>query len=212
MGLFQGSARIGSMILAAAMNSDMFSPIDEAVARLKRGDPDALALILSRYQHRLYRFLLRIVRDPATAEDLFQQTFLRIIERINRYDARNSFETWMFSVGHNLAIDHLRRRRVISLDDADEFGASPVHHISPGGRDALQQLIESERGAILASAISQLPVIQRTVISLRFEEDMKLAEIAEVIGVPLATVKSRLVRGLERLRATVEMDLSGRTE
>jgi len=85
--------------------------------RLRRGDPDALAAAISRSQHRLYRYLLRLVANPSTAEDLFQQTWLRVIESLRRYDARRSFEAWLFSVAHNLAIDYLRKSRPESLDE-----------------------------------------------------------------------------------------------
>jgi RNA polymerase sigma factor (sigma-70 family) len=64
--------------------------------------------MISRYQHRLYRYLLRLVREPAAADDLFQQTWLRVMEKIGRYDARRNFESWLFSVAHNLAIDAWR--------------------------------------------------------------------------------------------------------
>ena len=83
---------------------------DEAV-KLRRRDPETLVALVGRYQHRLYRYLLRLVHDSAAAEDLFQQTWLRVVQNIRRYDPRRSFEAWLFSVAHNLAMDHLRRRQ-----------------------------------------------------------------------------------------------------
>src|SRR2546422_5150425 len=71
--------------------------LDSDVARLRRGDPQALEALLSRYQHRLYRYLLRLVREPALAEDLFQQTWLRVAERIQRFDPSRNFDAWLFS-------------------------------------------------------------------------------------------------------------------
>ena len=192
------------MIHATVMAPEMFSTADDAIARLKRGDPDAVSAILARYQHRLYRFLLRMVREPATAEDLFQQTFVRIIEKIGQYNARSSFETWMFTVARNLAIDHLRRQQGFSLDVTDESGGTRADRLVSASRGALDTLLEYERAVLLAAAVAELPVIHREVISLRFEEDMKLEEIAEVVGIPLSTVKSRLLRALESLRSTLE--------
>src|SRR6202167_1907050 len=90
---------------------------DSDVAQLRRGDLDALAALLTRYQNRLYRYLLRMVRQPAEAEDLFQQTWLRVAEKIQQYDPRRSFEAWLFTLARNLAIDHLRRVRPESLDE-----------------------------------------------------------------------------------------------
>ena len=176
------------------MAPDTFSTADDTLARLKRGDPDAISAILSRYQHRLYRFLFRLVREPAAAEDLFQQTFVRIIQKAGQYDARSSFETWMFTVARNLAIDHLRRKQGDSLDVPDEYGTTPANRLTSRSPGALDTLLEYERAALLASAVAQLPFIHREVLSLRFEEDMKLEEIGEVVGIPLSTVKSRLRR------------------
>ena len=196
------------MILAATMSLEGFTG-DREIARLRKGDPDAITELIGRYQHRLYRFLVRMVGDPATAEDLFQQTWIRLMEKIGSYDARRSFEAWLFAIARNLAIDHLRRRRGISLDEPDDSGSAPVDRLSASGQDALTQLLDFERGALLAAAIGELPAIHREVLTLRFEEDMKLEQIAEVAGVPLATVKSRLHRALESLRARIEASGKG---
>jgi RNA polymerase sigma-70 factor (ECF subfamily) len=205
MGLFAGLTRIpiGTMILAAEMNPETWRGMDETIAHVRSGDPDALTDLLARYQHRLYRFLARLVQDSAAAEDLFQQTWLRVMQTIGKYDARSRFDTWLFSVAHNLAIDYLRRQRGRSLDVADETG-SPAEKLVSAGPNALEQLLDWERGTLLAAAINELPAIHREVISLRFEEGMKLEQIAEVSGVPLSTVKSRLQRALESLRARLE--------
>lgn len=219
MGLFAGTNRIpdSAMILAAAMNPGAFSGAQDAIAQMRRGDPDALAAVISRYQHRLYRYLLRLVREPAAADDLFQQTWLRVLEKMGRYDARRNFESWLFSVAHNLAVDWWRGKRGESLDDAgDDGGAGEQGGVALGGRlstgdpDALEQLLDFERGAMLAASMHDLPAIHREVLTLRFEEDMKLEEIAEVAGVPLSTVKSRLRRALEGLRAAMDARLPGR--
>jgi len=192
------------MILAAAMNPETLRGIDDTIDRVRRGDRDALADLLAQYQHRLYRFLTRLVQDPATAEDLFQQTWLRVMQKIGKYDAGSKFDTWLFSVAHNLAIDHLRRRRGGSLDVSGETRATPAERLVSGTPDPLEHLLDWERCAFLASAVNELPAIHREAISLRFEEGMKLEQIAEVAGVPLSTVKSRLHRALESLRARLE--------
>ena len=209
MGLSVGGVRIRNMILAAVMNPEMFSAVEDAISRLKRGDVNALGAIMSRYQHRLYRFLLRLVKDPIAAEDLFQQTWLRLIERIGQYDVRQNFEAWMFTVARHLAIDYLRRQRRVSLDAPGDLEIAPVDHLSSETHDALHQLIEYERRELLAEAITELPVIHREVLSLRFEEEMKLDEIAQITGVPLSTVKSRLLRALENLRLTLKSRIPG---
>jgi RNA polymerase sigma-70 factor (ECF subfamily) len=192
------------MLLAAAMDPETIRVAEDDIDRLRRGDPGALSSLLLRHQHRVYRFLLRMVQDPSTAEDLFQQTWLRVMEKISSFSARYRFESWLFSVAHNLAIDHLRRKRGVSLDAEDESGTAPVARMAAQGPDPLEQLLASERRALVAAAVAQLPTIHREVVTLRFEEGMKLEEIAEVAGVPLATVKSRLHRALEGLRRRME--------
>jgi len=211
MGLFAETIRIrdSGMILAAAMNPEAFSGAQDAIARMRRGDPDALTAMISRYQHRLYRYLLRLVREPSAADDLFQQTWLRVMEKIGRYDARRNFESWLFSVAHHLAIDAWRGNRGESLDDAGDSGEPRNERLATGDPDALERLLDFERGAMLAACMHDLPAIHREVLTLRFEEDMKLEEIAEVAGIPLSTVKSRLRRALEGLRAAMDARFPG---
>jgi RNA polymerase sigma-70 factor (ECF subfamily) len=197
------------MILAATMQPESTSPADDAIAQLRRGDLDALAVILPQYQVRLYRFLLRLVQEPALAEDLFQQTWVRVMEKISGYNARQRFDSWLFSIAHNLAIDHLRRKRAISLDaPPDDCSSAPVSRITVPGPDPLEAVLENERGTILSAALAELSVIHREVLTLRFEEGMKLEQIAETADIPLSTVKSRLHRALESLRGRVEAQLS----
>src|ERR1035437_9331750 len=106
------------MIGSAAIYWEGRVGLESEIAQLRRGDLDALSALLARYQNRLYRYLLRLVREPATAEDLFQQTWLRVAERIRQYDAKRNFEAWLFSVARNLAIDYLRRIKPESLDES----------------------------------------------------------------------------------------------
>jgi RNA polymerase sigma-70 factor (ECF subfamily) len=150
--------------------------------------------LIGQYQHRLYRYLFRFVNEPATAEDLFQQTWLRVVERIGKFDESRSFEPWLFAIAHNVAMDYLRKRKPESLEEPD---------LEPetAGIDALDQCLASERAEILMAAMSGLPASYREVLTLRFEEDMKLEEIARVVNAPLPTVKTRLRRALIDLRA-----------
>jgi RNA polymerase sigma-70 factor (ECF subfamily) len=185
--------------------------LESEVAQLQRGDLDALSALLARYQNRLYRYLLRLVHEPAEAEDLFQQTWIRVAEKIRQYDAKRNFEAWLFTVARNLAIDHLRRIRPASLDEPIEGapGESAATRLPSGERPELDGIVERERTSSVAQALELLPVVQREVLTLRFEEEMKLADIAEVLDIPLSTVKTRLRRALDRLRQTLETNYPG---
>ncbi len=186
--------------------------VEAEVAQLRRGDLDALSALLTRYQNRLYRYLLRLVREPATAEDLFQQTWVRVAEKIRRYDSRRSFEAWLFAVARNLAIDHLRRLKPESLDEpapGDPTGAPAVARLRAADPPPLDAILARERSGRLAATLGELPVIYREVLTLRFEEEMKLEEVAAVLDAPLSTVKTRLRRGLEFLRQSLESRYPG---
>jgi RNA polymerase sigma-70 factor, ECF subfamily len=178
--------------------------VDSELTRLRGGDVEAVAAVMVRYQHRLYRYLLRLLREPATAEDLFQQTWVKVMERIRSFDPSHSFEGWLFAMARNLAIDYLRRYRPESIDDPLPSGDSRADLIPGGGQDALALVLAKERAAGLARAMIELPLVFREVLTLRFEEEMKLEEIAAVLALPLGTVKTRLHRALKQLRRTLE--------
>jgi len=181
--------------------------IEAAVSQLRGGDLDALSTLIARYQNRLYRYLLRLVRQPAEAEDLFQQTWLRVAEKIRSYDPSRNFDAWLFTLARNLAFDHLRRIRPQSLDQPVSKGSQDgamVSQLATSDVGPFDQLLAHERATRLADAIENLPVTYREVLSLRFEEEMKLEEIAFVLSAPLPTVKSRLRRSLEQLRGMLD--------
>ena len=192
------------MMGEVAIVGELLVGLDAEVAQLRHGDPNGLAALVARYQNRLYRFLVRMTREPATAEDLFQLTWLRAAQGIRQYDARRSFEAWLFRVARNLAIDHLRRYRPESLDAPLPSGDTPAALLPAADPGALARLLEHEQAARLAATLEELPAIHREIVTLRFEEEMKLEEIAEVLEIPLSTVKSRLRRALESLRARLE--------
>src|SRR6516165_12612745 len=105
------------MVGATALSLEGIVAVDADVVRLRRGDLNALSQLITRYQNQLFRYLLRMVRQPAEAEDLFQQTWMRVVEKIRSFDASRNFDAWLFTLARNLAIDHLRRSRPQSLDD-----------------------------------------------------------------------------------------------
>lgn len=168
--------------------------------RLHSGNVNAIAELMEQYQHRLFRYLLRLVSQPNTAEDLFQQTWLRVIEQIHKYDPRRSFEGWLFAVAHNLAIDYLRRRKPESLDEQKYEGVTIADLTASPNPGALEELLSQERADMVIEAMEDLSITSREVLVLRFEEEMKLEEIATVLALPIGTVKTRLHRALKALR------------
>ena len=177
------------------------APLDldrKDAARLRKGDLTGLDGLMERHQQRLLRHLRRLLGDETMAEDLFQQTWVRVAERIRRFDAARPFGPWLLTVGRNLALDHLRRYRPESLDERDE-PAAPAEGPGSAG-NALEGLAVRERRERLGVALAGLAPHDREMLSLRFEEDLSLKEIAALVGAPLPTVKARLYRALGRLR------------
>jgi RNA polymerase sigma-70 factor (ECF subfamily) len=167
--------------------------------RLRKGDLGGLEGLMSRHQDRLFRYLRRLLGDEAMAEDVFQQTWVRVSERVGRYDPARPFGPWLLAVGRNLALDLLRRQRPESLDEGPEPPAPPQ---GPGAaEDPLVRLAARERRERLGVALDALGPQDREVLSLRFEEELSLKEIAALARAPLPTVKARLYRAMARLRA-----------
>ena len=179
----------------------------KALARgLHRRDPDLLATLITKYEYRLYRYLLYLTGREDLARDMFQETWLRVLSRGHQYDGVSHFDTWLFSIARHLVIDAIRRRNMDSLDELLDAGrGGTVQELrSPEGASPLAAYANRELAARLGSVLSRLPAVYREVLLLRFQEDLKLEEIAGVIGVPLATVKSRLYRGLSAARELLE--------
>ena len=170
-------------------------PDRDDAARLRRGDTDGLVGLMQRHQDRLFRYLLRLTGDEAMAEDVFQQAWLQVTERISRYDALRPFAPWLFRVARNLALDQLRRTRPESLEEAGE----PAAPAGPSD-DPLARAMAVERGSRLLDAVGALAPLDREVLSLRFEAELELKELAATLGVPVPTAKARLYRALARLR------------
>jgi RNA polymerase sigma-70 factor (ECF subfamily) len=181
------------MIYQAAIDEDFPLAENDETAGLRRRDPAVLAALVARYRHRLYRYLLRLTRDRAAADDLFQQTWLQVVREAGRFAVGSRFDTWLFAIAHNAAIDLLRRKTGENLEDYD--GRIPARE-----PDACAAAMADERAEIVAAELAALPALYREALTLRFEEGMKLEEIAEVTGVALATAKSRVQRALKALR------------
>ena len=202
------------MVGTTALSLEGLVAGDADVVRLRRGDLNALSELITRYQNRLYRYLLRMVRQPAEAEDLFQQTWLRVVEKIRSFDASRNFDAWLFTLARNLALDHLRRIRPESLDEplADSLASETLADRIPRKDETpLDHALAAERRTEIIEAMAALPMTYREVLTLRFEEEMKIEEIAQLTAVPVSTAKSRLQRSLKQLRNALEARHPGGT-
>ncbi|HTS58229.1 MAG TPA: sigma-70 family RNA polymerase sigma factor [Terriglobales bacterium] len=176
-----------------------------AIARgLRRHDPDLLDCLIEQYQHRLLRYLVYLAGNRELAEDLFQETWIRVLERGHQYDGKHEFSTWLYAVARNLTIDYLRRKRPVSLDGLMEHeDRAPLEPIDtqPSAWEVVAQQEQAER---ISAALVTIPAEYRETVVLRFQEGLALEEIATVTAVPLGTVKSRLYRGLNMLMSRLK--------
>ena len=173
-------------------------------AGLRRHDPNLIEQLIELYQHRLFRYLLFLTGSREQSQDLFQETWLRILELGSQYNGHARFDTWMFAIARNLMIDQTRKRTMISLDEAmDPENLRPLEIAgdSPSPFDHFQS---QEQAARVGSALLALHPLYREVLVLRFHEELSLDEIARVSNAPLSTVKSRLYRGMAALKPFLE--------
>lgn len=173
-------------------------------AGLRRRDPELLDRLIEQHQQRLYRYLLFLTGDPALAEDLFQETWIRVLERGHQYNANSKFESWLFAIARHLVIDLSRRKRFSSLEDlADPESGQPYEPRDDHASSALEILVTRENERAVKISLMKIPAYYREVLLLRFHEELGLEEIAGVLSTPLSTVKSRLYRGLEALKTAL---------
>lgn len=172
----------------------------EIARGLRRRDPDLLDRLIEQYQHRLLRYLLHLTGNPAMAEDLFQETWVRVLERGNQYDGRHEFCTWLFAVARHLFIDSTRRKQHASLDGMLDDDDRPIEIPATGQPSAFDLTVQRELSEHVADGLTHLVAEYREALVLRFQEGLTLEEIAVVTGAPLGTVKSRIYRGLNALQ------------
>ncbi len=178
----------------------------EIARALRRRDPELIDVLIERYQYRLFRYLVTLTGNRDTASDVFQETWIRVLERGHKYNGKAGFDAWLFTVARNLFIDKVMRKKRGSLS-LDELEEGPTLS-SPGGRppeaSPLDQLVRDETNERVSGALGLLPMACREALLLRFREELPLEEIARIVSAPLSTVKSRIYRGLEALRALLE--------
>jgi RNA polymerase sigma-70 factor (ECF subfamily) len=175
----------------------------ELAERLKRRDPQAMADLYDRYSRLVHSLILRIVRDSGVAEDLTQEAFLRIWNRVKAFDSqRGALGAWLLAVARNRAIDYLR--------SADGRMACSVHEMSATEAPVLfanleTELVTSDRARRIREALQKLNPNQRTVIELAYFEGLSQTEMAEKLGQPLGTIKTWTRAAFKNLRGELGM-------
>ena len=190
---------------------------DAALVKLcRQGDSAAMERLIIKYQNRIYNVILKICADRDDAAELTQETFVKVIENIKRFEGRSSFYTWAFRIAVNLTLNYCRRNAKLalkSLDAEEEQYNSQARQVlreflsddSSPDPEAIAQ--NKELYEIAVKALMKLDDAHRTVVVLRDIEGMSYARIAEVLDVELGTVRSRLSRARGKLRQILEVIL-----
>jgi len=168
---------------------------EQLLGQIATGDRRALGLLYRRHHVRVYRFLLRLTDNAANAEDLTSDVFLEIWKDADRFQGRSRVSTWILGIARHKAISVLRRRRAEPLDDAVADG------IADDSASAEATLQEQETVTVLRQCLKQLSSAHREIVDLVYYHGKSIAEVAEIVGVPEATVKTRMFYARKRLAA-----------
>ena len=174
----------------------------ELIRSYRAGDPDAFEALVRRYQRPLATYLYRMTGSRAAADDLFQETFLRVLRGLPGYDERGKFSSWLFGIATNVASDAWRRNRgwreqVTSDPEAVDPDPAPMPDVEAERRDILEKI---------ESALPEIPLKQRRVFLLRQHTDLTFRKIAELLDEPLNTVLGHMRYATIRLRRALDLD------
>jgi RNA polymerase sigma-70 factor (ECF subfamily) len=180
---------------------------EDLLTRFRRGQREAFGVMVRRYERELYGYLRRYLGDASLADDVFQNTFLQLYTKCGQYEPGRPVRPWLYTIATHQAIDALRRNgrhQAVSLhQEREELPNGEVHSLlellesrGPGPMDQVQGV---ERRELVRSSVEQLPDFLRQVVLLAYYQGLKYREIADVLGIPVGTVKSRLHAALVRL-------------
>lgn len=177
--------------------------LNKQIKRVLKGDQDAFTDIVSLYQHRLYQVCYRMIGNKQEAEDIAQEAFVRAYTNLHTFDQKRKFSTWLYRIATNLCIDRIRKKKpdfyldaqVTGTDGLDMYSQIASSETLP--EDQVEQMELQDR---IQYEIKRLPDKYRSVIVLKYIEELSLQEISDILEMPLGTVKTRIHRGREALR------------
>jgi RNA polymerase sigma-70 factor (ECF subfamily) len=163
------------------------------IARIAGGDRLAMQVLFARHHVRVYRFVLRLVRNEATAEDLISEVFLDIWRQAGKFEGRSAVSTWMLSIARFKALSVLRKRPEQELDD------ETAERIEDQADDPETALAKKDKGAVLRQCLSALSAEHREIVDLVYYHEKSVEEVAGIVGIPEATVKTRMFYARKKL-------------
>jgi RNA polymerase sigma-70 factor (ECF subfamily) len=163
------------------------------IVRIADGDRLAMQVLFARHHVRIYRFVLRLVHNQATAEDLISEVFLDIWRQAGKFEGRSAVTTWMLGIARFKALSALRRRH------EDELDEEVAERVEDQADDPETALAKKDKGAVLRQCLTALSAEHREVIDLVYYHEKSVKEVAEIVGIPEATVKTRMFYARKKL-------------
>ena len=173
----------------------MEAPDEQLMLAYRDGDAGAFETLYARHRGALYRFVLRSMKDRAVAEELFQEAWIRVIEARERYAPSARFTTWLYTIAHNLLVDHWRRKGLVLVELNDEHASAD---------NPARQVEARETAARFLQVLDELPPAQREAFLLHEEGGLSVAEIAAATGTNEEAAKSRLRYATAKLKAAID--------
>lgn len=166
----------------------------ELLEAIARGDQGAFQRLYARHSVRIFRFLMRLVQNKATAEEFVNEVFMEIWQHAGRYEGRSSPTTWMMAIAHNKAVSGLRKRR--EATGVDEAAMAEVPDLDDDPEETTQK---QDKGRIMRTCIARLSPDHREILDLVYYQEMSVGEAAEILGIPENTVKTRMFYARKKL-------------
>ena len=181
------------------------------INQAKSGDDQAYDKLLNKYRNSVYNLVYRMVRDIQEAEDLTQEAFIKAFNSLAQFNEEYAFSTWLYKIATNNCIDFFRKRKLqtLSLDKPIQYKDSEIQHESPDpDLNPEKSILARERSNMIQEAIQTLPEKYYTAIVLRHNDEKSYEEIAEILDLPLGTVKARIFRAREMLNKVLKERLT----
>ncbi|ART74716.1 RNA polymerase sigma factor SigW [Sutcliffiella horikoshii] len=177
--------------------------IRKRIKQIKKGDQDAFAEIVELFKDKIYQLVYRMIGNSHEAEDIAQEAFIRAYININSFDVNRKFSTWLYRIATNLTIDRIRKKKPDYYLDAEVAGTEGLTMYSQVAADIAlpeEEVETMELQGEIQRQILKLPDKYRSVIVLKYIDELSLIEISEILEIPVGTVKTRIHRGREALR------------
>ena len=178
------------------------------IQKVLEGNKSSFEQLMRKYNRKIYNFIFRMVRDKEITNELTQDFFIKIFSVINKYNFEYKFSTWACRICYNLVIDYIRRNQM-KLDSLDNPNLSPKQMINSDNyvsQDGFYNLDREELKNYVWKVVEQIPSKYRELVLLRYLQEMKYEEIAQITSLPVGTVKNRIFKAKEILRSEMEKD------